>query len=309
MPPIETSSATGLAGRSCGGGSWCYGGSARLLGTLVSHLDRLALDVQIACRLGAVVTEVVGIAIDRVAAPVEAKRLLLEVQLLGLGPRRHVGKRHRRRPCALVRAAEQVEIALAEFLVPLGARAVIAGAVDGRKQPGPDQGDRIPQHRVRAAADERVAGARFHQRLEHPLVGQPQVENLAERMQRRDAAAELRARVDDRLDRALAEALDRGQPEPDSMARLDGEMQLALVDVRRQHGNRAIAALGEIHGELVGVLRLDGQERGGKVPRVVRLEICGLVGEEGVGGGMRLVEAVSRRSTPSGRRSSPLSSR
>jgi len=30
----------------------------------------------------------VGVAIDRMAAPVEAERLLLEGQLLGLGPRR-----------------------------------------------------------------------------------------------------------------------------------------------------------------------------------------------------------------------------
>ena len=57
-------------------------------------------------------------------------------------------------------------------------------------------------------------------------------------------------------------------------------------------GIAAIAALGQVHRELVGVLRLDRQQRRGEVPRVVRLEIRGLIGQERVGRRMRLVEAV-----------------
>ena len=94
-----------------------------------------------------------------------------------------------------------------------------------------------------AVARQRIARARLHQRLEHALVGEAQVEDLAQRVQRRNPPAELRARRDDRVDRALAEPLDRRQPEPDALARLHREVQLALVDVGRQHRDAALAAL------------------------------------------------------------------
>src|SRR5216117_893102 len=113
-------------------------------------------------------------------------------------------------------------------------------------------------------------------------------------MERGDAAAQLRTRGEDRIDGALAEPFDRREAEPDARAALDGEIQLALVDVRRQYRNAALARLGEIHRELVGVLRLDREERRGKVPRIVRLEIRGLIGEERVRGRVRLVESVPR---------------
>jgi hypothetical protein len=101
-------------------------------------------------------------------------------------------------------------------------------------------------------------------------------------MQRRDAAAELRSGVDDGADGPFAQPLDRRQPETDALASLDREIQLALVDVGRQHGDATVAAFAQVHRELVGVLRLDGQQRRGKMPRVVGLEISGLVGKEGV---------------------------
>ena len=49
-----------------------------------------------------------GVAIDRVAAPVQAERFLLEGELLGLGPRRRVGQRHRRRSGAVASAVRRI---------------------------------------------------------------------------------------------------------------------------------------------------------------------------------------------------------
>src|SRR4029079_11141450 len=64
--------------------------------------------------LGAEQLERVGVAIDWMAAPVEAERLLLEAELLGLGRRRGRRQRRVRRAAGispLVLAAEQVVLA------------------------------------------------------------------------------------------------------------------------------------------------------------------------------------------------------
>ncbi len=114
---------------------------------------------------------------------------------------------------------------------------------------------------------------------------------LAQRVERIDAA-ELLAHVEHRQDRAFADVLDRAQAEADALV-LDGEGELAGVDVGRQDRHAEIAALAEIHRQLVGVGRFDGQQRRHEVPREVRLEIAGLVGDPGVGRRVRLVEAVS----------------
>ena len=58
-------------------------------------------------------------------------------------------------------------------------------------------------------------------------------------------------------------------------------------------GDAALAALGDVDRQLVGVLRFDRQQRRGEVPRVVRLEVRRLIREERVGRRVRLVEAVA----------------
>ena len=101
-----------------------------------------------------------------------------------------------------------------------------------------------------------------------------------------------RAHVDDAVDRAFAEALDRGQAEAHAL-RHHREVELALVDVGRQHRDAALARFADVDRQLVGVGRFDRQQRGGEVPRVVRLQVRRLVGEKRVGGRVRLVEAVA----------------
>ena len=92
---------------------------------------------------------------------------------------------------------------------------------------------------------------------------------------------------------SFAEAFDRGQSEPDTLSRVDREVQLALVDVWRKDGDAAVAGLSQVDRELVRVLRFDRQQRRSEVPRVIRLEKRGLVREEGVRSGVRLVEPVA----------------
>ena len=102
----------------------------------------------------------------------------------------------------------------------------------------------------------------------------------------------LRARGDDRLDRALAHVLDRQQAEADGVA-LDGEVEARRVHVGRAHLDAQPAALGDGRGNLLGRVAHRGQHAGHVLDRVVRLEIRGLVGDQAVARGMGLVEAVA----------------
>src|SRR6185436_2113015 len=237
----------------CGRRGRCLVGHRRrtgFVGTVITggrNLDRLTLDDEIARALRTVSAEVVGKAVDRMAAPVEAEGFLLEIQLVNLGPRQDVGKWNDRRTGHAVIGPEQIEVALTEFLVPLRARAVLTGAVDGGKQ----------SRTCSTSTRQRVTRAGLHERLEDALVGDAEIEDLAQCVERGDTPFELHARVDEGVNGRLAEALERREPEPDAFAFLNGEMQLAFVDIRRQHGDATIAALGQIHRELVGVLRFD----------------------------------------------------
>ena len=131
----------------------------------------------------------------------------------------------------LFAAAEQV--GLSELAIALGAVAVLDRAVDGAEQLG--AAGRQPD----ASRHEAVARAGLDQRFEHLLVDDAKVELFAELMERGHRAGAL-AHLDDGADRALAEALDRREAETHTF-RHDREVQLALVDVRRQHGDAALA--------------------------------------------------------------------
>ena len=138
---------------------------------------------------------------------------------------------------------------------------------------------------------ERVQRADPGERLEHLAVGEPQVDPRAEVGQRPERAA-LRPGRDDRLDRALADVLDREQPEPDRLA-LDGELDAGAVDVGRQDLDPHPAALGDRGGDLLLVRAERGQDARHVLDRVVRLEVGRLVGDQAVAGRVGLVEAVA----------------
>ena len=71
------------------------------------------------------------------------------------------------------------------------------------------------------------------------------------------------------------------------------EVGVAHVDVGRLDGDAHFAALVDVLHHVVGVAGDRGEQRGHELDRIVRLQIRRLVGEKRVGGGVRLVEAVS----------------
>ena len=165
-----------------------------------------------------------------------------------------------------------------------------------------------PAAQRHAGRHQPVARARLHQRFEHPLVDEAQVELFAQLVQRRDARRCVRATSMIAWMAPSPRPLIAVRPKRTPSGTTEKCSWLSLMS-GGSTGDAALARLGDVDRELVGVLRFDRQQRRREVPRVVRLEIRGLVGEERVGRRVRLVEAVARRRTPSARRSCWPSSR
>ena len=72
----------------------------------------------------------------------------------------------------------------------------------------------------------------------------------------------------------------------------DGEADVALVDVRRQHVDAQLVTLVDVEGHLVLGVHDARDERRHVLDRVVRLEPGGAVADERVAGGVALVERV-----------------
>ena len=119
------------------------------------------------------------------------------------------------------------------------------------------------------------------------------IDTRAEILKARKRAA-LFARVQDGFDRARTNVLHRAEAEPNSIG-FQGEIQSALVDVRRQDVDAEPPALGHGLGQLVGVLELRGHETGHVFTRVPGFEICRLAGNQRVRRRVRLVERVARK--------------
>jgi hypothetical protein len=98
--------------------------------------------------------------------------------------------------------------------------------------------------------------------------------------------------VDDRLDGALSDVLDREEPEADGVA-FDREFDERTVDVGRPNFDPEPAAFGHGGGDLFFVVPEGGQHRSHVFDGVVRLQVRGLVSDQAVAGGVGLVEAVA----------------
>ena len=83
----------------------------------------------------------------------------------------------------------------------------------------------------------------------------------------------------------------RGQPEADVGADR-GEVRRRLVDVGRQHLDAHAPALGQVDRPLVLVVAHAGEQGGHVLGRVVGLEVGRPVGDQAVGGRVRLVDGV-----------------
>ncbi len=101
------------------------------------------------------------------------------------------------------------------------------------------------------------------------------------------------ARGDDRRDGLLARALDPAEPVADPLA-VDGlEPVVRRVHVGRQDREAVRDRVVVERAHLVGVVHHQRQVRRHEGRRVMRLQVRGLVGDERVGGRVRLVEAVA----------------
>ncbi len=105
------------------------------------------------------------------------------------------------------------------------------------------------------------------------------------------------ALVDDQLQRALAGVLDGGQAiadeGPTAAVGLNREIQHRPVDAGGGDGDAQLAGVGDVLGDVVGVVAADGEQGGDVFHRVVGLQIGGLAADDGVVGGVGLVEAVA----------------
>src|SRR5207253_3136651 len=130
--------------------------------------------------------------VERMAADVEAEGLFLEAELLFFGPfdRRETPRRRRRSRRTRKHSEQRVLAAL--LLVFAALRGV------GRRL-------ELLDERFARLADE-VERSRLDQRLQHFLVARAQIDFLAE-LQERLVPADAAARIEDRFDRALANAL------------------------------------------------------------------------------------------------------
>ena len=237
-----------------------------LLVELLGHVRRPGVDV--ATHLRREVTQ-------GMIGQVQTQQLLLPAR--PFAGRRLGGRTQRPLEAAAVVAQLVEQRALARDPVALLRLAV----ADGIVEPDEDLG----------RMSERREGADLGQRLEHPLVDQPQVDARAQVGERPERTAAL-PRRDDGLDGALADVLDGQQPEPDGLP-FDREMEAAAVDIRRQHRDADAPALGDRARHPLGVVAEGGEHAGHVLDRVVRLEIRGLVGDQPVAGGVGLVEAVA----------------
>ena len=90
-----------------------------------------------------------------------------------------------------------------------------------------------------------------------------------------------------------ADVFDGGQAVEDPVV-LDGKVRVAGVDVGRQQFEVVVAAGGDVLQELVLVFHVRGHQRRHEGHRVMGLEVGRVVGDQGVGGAVGLVEAVLR---------------
>ena len=118
----------------------------------------------------------------------------------------------------------------------------------------------------------------------------------------RSANGSLAARLDDRLDRLAADALEGGERVVDGAA-LHLEGDAGAVDRGRLDLDAEPLGLGAKFRELVGIAHVERHGGRQELDRIVRLHVGGLIGDERVGGGVALVEAVIGEALRATRRS------
>ncbi len=164
--------------------------------------------------------------------------------------------------------------------------ASISGTPGGQAPRGRGEQMEAPQE-LGTGAIEAVEGADLDQGLGLVLVRGRALEEIGQR----DERAALRARSQDRCERALRETLHLGQPDAQGRGRkpFDRERRPAPVDVRRQDRHREPPRLLDVHARVV-VAGLAREERREVDGGMVRLEPHRAVGDAPVGHRVRLAE-------------------
>ena len=221
--------------------------------------------------------EIPRVAVERVSAHIVAEQFLLVFERIQIAPRLDLGgiggffRRCERR------VAEERE---------LSARAV-ALERGGGGHGGFDLGEESGAVFVQA-----VEGAAFDKALENFAVHRAGIEARTEILQRAEGAAFFPF-GNGGFHRACADIFDGCQPEANARAvGLGGEFQHAGVDIRRQHGNLHASALGDHHGETVGIVGIEGEHGGHELTRKMGLQVGGLVGNPAIRGAVGFVESV-----------------
>ena len=150
----------------------------------------------------------------------------------------------------------------------------------------------VDAHHLLSGGTQAVQGARFDKALHGPavdilfLTGHPgeKVPEVAE-------GAAQAALLQDGFNDGAADALDGGQGVVDA-GRRDGKARLALVDVGRKDPDLHGPAGENIGGHLGGVVDHRGHESRHEFHGIIIFEPGGLVGDDGVAGGVGLVEGV-----------------
>ena len=214
-----------------------------------------------------------GVVVERVAGEVEADRLALLGEPVHRRP--VVGLRQPRRGQGVGGLAEEADLGRGAL--------VVRGGREGRQ-------------RLQALEDlaavrvEPVERAGAGQHLQRALAEAAQVDAGGEVEEAVEAAAG-GAGVGDQPHRLDADVLQRAEGVDDA-ALADAEGRLGAVDARRHHRDAEAVDLLLVGAELVGQVEVAVHHRGHELDRVVGLEPGGLVADHGVGGGVRLVEAV-----------------
>ena len=215
------------------------------------------------------------------AAEVEAEQGLLVVQ--------HLELRH------LVRLAQD-EVGRARGAGVLGPehveeRALAAGAFLAlAREVAADGLDRV--HQVAAVLAGEVEAPGAHEAVEGAGV-EVELAEAAHEVGEVLVRAVLLALGDDVAGGLFADALDGAEAEADGVVLDDGrEVGVGLVHVGAEGLHAEGFDLRHEFGELVRVALFGREHRGHELDRIVGLQVGGAVREDGVGGGVRLVEAV-----------------
>ncbi len=145
----------------------------------------------------------------------------------------------------------------------------------------------------------RVEPTRLYEALQHPLVDRLAVYAL-DQVRKTLVGSTPLPFIHDQPGRRVPHSLDRSEAESDGVARpllaLDrGKAVSRLIDVRAEHPNLHLRAFRNEVGKLVRIAQLAGKDPRHEGNRMVGLQVSGLVADDAIGRGVRLVEAIARK--------------